>query len=71
MNELEEVPLNRYSGVTIECPNCDSSNYSLSSEEYDDEWIYVDYKCEDCQYKFRASFRAISIEDTEEFMESG
>lgn len=70
MNDMIEVPLNTYEGIAIECPNCGSDNYSMSSDERDGEWYYVDNKCEDCQYKFRVSYRAVIIEDVEQFMET-
>lgn len=56
---------NSCEGIDVECPNCGSDNYSVSHEEHDAGWVYCDFMCEECAYKFSVGFRAVSIEGTE------
>jgi predicted RNA-binding Zn-ribbon protein involved in translation (DUF1610 family) len=60
-----DIDIGNYEGVQFECPNCGSTvDYSVDREDWDKEWIYYQYRCNDCHFKYTGSYRLVELEGT-------
>lgn len=59
-----DIDIGKYKGIEFGCPNCGSTYFSVDNEDWEKEWVYAQYSCADCQFKYTGSYRLVELEST-------